>query len=341
MRSDGAPGDRGSPRSSLSSRWSRSAVLAARAAAAQRVPAVDRRVVRRRRAAARDAGRPTISTGCGCRSTQMSPALVDAFLLKEDRWFYWHPGVNPVALARAAFRTYSRRRSPGRLDADDAAGATAVPAEHENAGGQAAPDRRCALWLEARYSKRESARGLSERRAVRRQHRGRRRGQPHLLRQVAGSRDARRSADAGRDSAASGRPRRPRRRRKPALLAARAQLGRLWLGACHGDDDGGPPAGRAADRRAARRFAMPWQAPHFVDARARRSGSAAAGRVDTTLDARPAARWSKRSPSATSTQHGETRHPQRRGAARGHARHGGEGVGRARPTTGTPASTAR
>jgi penicillin-binding protein 1C len=22
----------------------------------------------------------------------MSPALVDAFLLKEDRWFYWHPG---------------------------------------------------------------------------------------------------------------------------------------------------------------------------------------------------------------------------------------------------------
>ena len=36
----------------------------------------------------------------------MSPALVDAFLLKEDRWFHWHPGVNPVALARAAVRTY-------------------------------------------------------------------------------------------------------------------------------------------------------------------------------------------------------------------------------------------
>ena len=32
----------------------------------------------------------------------MSPALVDAFRLKEDRWFYWHPGVNPVALVRAA-----------------------------------------------------------------------------------------------------------------------------------------------------------------------------------------------------------------------------------------------
>ena len=34
--------------------------------------------------------------------SEMSPALVDAFRLKEDRWFYWHPGVNPVSLVRAA-----------------------------------------------------------------------------------------------------------------------------------------------------------------------------------------------------------------------------------------------
>src|SRR5271157_4784599 len=37
---------------------------------------------------------------------EMSPALVDAFRLKEDRWFYWHPGVNPVSLIRAARRTW-------------------------------------------------------------------------------------------------------------------------------------------------------------------------------------------------------------------------------------------
>jgi penicillin-binding protein 1C len=37
---------------------------------------------------------------------QISPALVDAVLLKEDRWFYWHPGVNPAALVRAAVRTF-------------------------------------------------------------------------------------------------------------------------------------------------------------------------------------------------------------------------------------------
>ena len=33
---------------------------------------------------------------------QMSPQLVQAFLGVEDRWFYWHPGVNPVAILRAA-----------------------------------------------------------------------------------------------------------------------------------------------------------------------------------------------------------------------------------------------
>src|SRR5436190_6569891 len=38
--------------------------------------------------------------------SQMSPVLVDAFLLKEDRWFHWHPGVNPAALLRAGLRTY-------------------------------------------------------------------------------------------------------------------------------------------------------------------------------------------------------------------------------------------
>ena len=37
---------------------------------------------------------------------EISPSLVEAFLLKEDRWFYLNPGVNPLSLARAAVRTY-------------------------------------------------------------------------------------------------------------------------------------------------------------------------------------------------------------------------------------------
>ncbi|MFK8017662.1 MAG: penicillin-binding protein 1C [Gammaproteobacteria bacterium] len=36
----------------------------------------------------------------------IAPAAIDATLLYEDRYFYAHPGVNPVALARAAWSTY-------------------------------------------------------------------------------------------------------------------------------------------------------------------------------------------------------------------------------------------
>lgn len=37
---------------------------------------------------------------------RFSPQLIEATLLQEDRWFYRHPGVNPVALLRAAWTTY-------------------------------------------------------------------------------------------------------------------------------------------------------------------------------------------------------------------------------------------
>lgn len=35
---------------------------------------------------------------------QVSPYYLDALLTYEDRWFRWHPGVNPVALARAGWQ---------------------------------------------------------------------------------------------------------------------------------------------------------------------------------------------------------------------------------------------
>ena len=37
---------------------------------------------------------------------RISPLLVEATLRYEDRHFYWHPGVNPFALVRAALSTY-------------------------------------------------------------------------------------------------------------------------------------------------------------------------------------------------------------------------------------------
>ncbi|MEZ0297093.1 MAG: transglycosylase domain-containing protein, partial [Candidatus Methylacidiphilales bacterium] len=35
--------------------------------------------------------------------TELPPQLIDSTLLYEDRYFYQHPGVNPIALTRAAF----------------------------------------------------------------------------------------------------------------------------------------------------------------------------------------------------------------------------------------------
>ena len=37
---------------------------------------------------------------------QVSPNFIAAVLAQEDRWFYYHPGVNPIALIRGAVLTY-------------------------------------------------------------------------------------------------------------------------------------------------------------------------------------------------------------------------------------------
>jgi len=37
---------------------------------------------------------------------RISPQLVEAVLLHEDRWFWWHPGFNPYGLLRGAWVTY-------------------------------------------------------------------------------------------------------------------------------------------------------------------------------------------------------------------------------------------
>ena len=40
--------------------------------------------------------------------SDISPQLIDAVLLHEDRWYYWHPGFNPYGLVRGAWVTYVR-----------------------------------------------------------------------------------------------------------------------------------------------------------------------------------------------------------------------------------------
>jgi len=84
---------------------------------------------------------------------QMANTTVAAILLKEDRYFSWHPGVNPLSLIRAALVTYGRDERQGgstltmqlarrlhHLNTRD------IPGKIKQIG--------LALWLEARYSKR-------------------------------------------------------------------------------------------------------------------------------------------------------------------------------------------
>src|SRR5262249_4630187 len=84
--------------------------------------------------------------------SRMSPSLIDAFLLKEDRWFYLHPGVNPIALTRAATRTW---RGSGRQGGSTITMQLARLMYRRNTRSTVGKLRQIgdALWLEARYSK--------------------------------------------------------------------------------------------------------------------------------------------------------------------------------------------
>ncbi|MBZ5857658.1 penicillin-binding protein 1C [Flavihumibacter profundi] len=46
--------------------------------------------------------------------SEISPSLQKAIIEKEDKWFYYHPGVNPLALVRALFKNlFSGKRTSG------------------------------------------------------------------------------------------------------------------------------------------------------------------------------------------------------------------------------------
>lgn len=85
---------------------------------------------------------------------QIAPAMVEATLLYEDRGFWWHPGIDPLALARSAWQMAGGGRRQGgstltmqlarRLYRIDSS--TVVGKLHQMGA---------ALWLEARHGKRE------------------------------------------------------------------------------------------------------------------------------------------------------------------------------------------
>jgi penicillin-binding protein 1C len=86
---------------------------------------------------------------------KISPALIEVTLLHEDRGFRWHPGINPVALVRAGWRTYvagGRRQGGSTLTMQLARLHWRI--DSRSIRGKAAQILR-ALQLEALYSKDE------------------------------------------------------------------------------------------------------------------------------------------------------------------------------------------
>ena len=85
---------------------------------------------------------------------QISPTLVDAVLLYEDRGFFRHPGVDPAALARSAFSMAGGGRRQGGSTLTMQLARRLYGIDSRSWHGKLAQIA-TALWLEARHGKRE------------------------------------------------------------------------------------------------------------------------------------------------------------------------------------------
>ncbi len=192
-----------------------------------------RRAVRAAASCCGSRSRATSSTGCGCRSSAISPTLIDAVLLYEDRRFHAHPGVNPAALVRSAWRIASGERRAGRrppLTMQLARRALRHRQPHGRRQDRA--DRRRAVARSAPRQARDP-RGLPQHRALRRQHRRRAGREPDLLSQGCRPAQPARGADARGDSAEPGQAHRRARPQHRAAGRARTALGAVGRARSH------------------------------------------------------------------------------------------------------------
>lgn len=86
--------------------------------------------------------------------SEIDPRLVEAVQLYEDRWFYWHPGVNPVALGRALTSTYGNGAPQGASTITMQLARRIYGIRSQQPIGKL-KQIAAALWLELRYSKQE------------------------------------------------------------------------------------------------------------------------------------------------------------------------------------------
>ncbi|OFX18774.1 MAG: penicillin-binding protein 1C [Anaeromyxobacter sp. RBG_16_69_14] len=210
---------------------------------------------------------------------RISPRVVEATLLHEDRFFRLHPGVNPVAIVRAAFRTYVRggRRMGGSTLTMQLA-RIRYRVESRSAGGKLLQILR-ALQLERHYSKGELLEAYLNFAPYGRNIEGV--GAASLV-------YFEKEADRlGLDEALALAviPQSPARRAPGspggALEQARAALGRRWF--AEPPADGGSSTGLAGRVVARAPESLPFLAPHFVEGVLASGGEWA---VVTTLDLR-------------------------------------------------------
>ncbi|HXS96472.1 MAG TPA: penicillin-binding protein 1C [Candidatus Limnocylindrales bacterium] len=207
----------------------------------------------------------------------IAPVLVDAFLLKEDRWFYWHPGVNPIALSRAALRA---GRGGGRQGASTITMQLArllYGLRTRSAAGKARQIA-LALWLEARYSKHD----LLEAYLNLAPFGGNVQGAGAASRLFFGKPPSRVSlAEAVTMAVIPQSPSRGHGLHEDRLAKARRQLAALWMAHHRVSETDARQLATAIGAHAD--FPMPYLAPHFVDALLAGSPDRPA-RIDTTLD---------------------------------------------------------
>jgi penicillin-binding protein 1C len=212
--------------------------------------------------------------------SEMSPALVKAFQLKEDRWFYWHLGVNPVSLLRAALKTW---RGRGRQGGSTLTMQLARLMYRLNTKTPAGKLKQCAaaLWLEARYSKRSILEAFLNLVPFG----GNIQGVGAASRIYFGKPPS--QIDLGEAITLAVIPQRPAVRagrgfQQSRLLAARARLAKYWTARNHPTDSElrqlELPVLAQSDA------ALPIRAPHFTD-EVLRLNPGVTGPIGTTLDA--------------------------------------------------------
>jgi penicillin-binding protein 1C len=188
----------------------------------------------------------------------IDPRLVQAVQLYEDRWFYWHTGVNPAALLRAGAATYSggARRGASTISMQLARRLYGIDSRRPAGKLRQAA---MALWLEARHGKRElleaylnlapyggNIEGVGAASLIYFHKRAQHLTLAEVLTLAVIPQNPRKRGGAG-----------PR----PELAQARQRLAQLWLakhpGTTASQTDAAPPLASARD--------LPFRAPHLTD----------------------------------------------------------------------------